>query len=125
MNSYNELWETVLSFCRENMNSIAFNMWIDPLKLIKIEAERVIVSAPAFKIDLIMTKYKSFIEDAFYNVMGFNVELEIIPEENISKENITKERILQKRNFLILKVLSLLLTTLLLVPQINLHIQHL
>ena len=91
MNSYNELWETVLSFCRENMNSIAFNMWIDPLKLIKIEAERVIVSAPAFKIDLIMTKYKSFIEDAFYNVMGFNVELEIIPEENISKENITKE----------------------------------
>ncbi len=91
MNSYNELWETVLSFCRENMNSIAFNMWIDPLKLIKIEAERVIVSAPAFKIDLIMTKYKSFIEDAFYNVMGFNVELEIIPEENISKENTTKE----------------------------------
>lgn len=91
MNSYNELWETVLFFCRENMNSIAFNMWIDPLKLIKIEAERVIVSAPAFKIDLIMTKYKSFIEDAFYNVMGFNVELEIIPEENISKENTTKE----------------------------------
>ncbi len=91
MNSYNELWETVLSFCRENMNSIAFNMWIDPLKLIKIEAERVIVSAPAFKIDLIMTKYKSFIQDAFYNVMGFNVELEIIPEENISKENTTKD----------------------------------
>ena len=87
MNSYNELWEAVRSFCRENMNSIAFNMWIDPLNLIKIEAERVIVSAPAFKIDLIMTKYKNFIEDAFYNVMGFNVELEIIPEENIPKEN--------------------------------------
>lgn len=87
MNSYNELWEAVRSFCRENMNSIAFNMWIDPLNLIKIEAERVIVSAPAFKIDLIMTKYKNFIEDAFYNVMGFNVGLEIIPEENIPKEN--------------------------------------
>ena len=91
MNSYNELWEAILSFCRENMNSIAFNMWIDPLKLIKLEAERVIVSAPAFKIDLIMTKYKSFIEDAFYNVMGFNVELEIIPEENIPKDNTLKE----------------------------------
>ncbi|MBR5203218.1 MAG: chromosomal replication initiator protein DnaA [Clostridia bacterium] len=87
MNSYTEFWEPIRSYCRENMNSIAFNMWIDPLKLIKIEADRAIVSAPGFKIDLIMTKYKSFIEEAFYNIMGFNVELEIIPEENIPKEN--------------------------------------
>ncbi len=86
MNSYIEFWEPVRAFCRENMNSIAFNMWIEPLKLIKIEADRVIVSAPGFKIDLIMTKYKSLIEEAFYNVMGFNVELDIIPEENISKD---------------------------------------
>ncbi len=91
MNSYNELWETVRSFCRENMNSIAFNMWIEPLNLIKLDAERVIVSAPAFKIDLIMTKYKTFIEEAFYNVMGFNVELEIMPEENIPKEHSDKK----------------------------------
>ena len=87
MNSYIEFWEPVRNYCRENMNSIAFNMWIDPLKLIKIEADRVIVSAPGFKIDLIMSKYKGLIEDAFYNVMGFNVELEIMPEENIPKDN--------------------------------------
>lgn len=87
MNSYNEFWEAVLSYCRENMNSIAFNMWIEPLQLIKIEPDRVIISAPGFKIDLIMSKYKSLIEDAFYNVMGFNVELELIPFENVPKEN--------------------------------------
>ncbi len=86
MNPYIEFWEPVRSFCRDNMNSIAFNMWIEPLKLIKIEADRVIVSAPGFKIDLIMSKYKTLIEEAFYNVMGFNVELDIIPEENISKD---------------------------------------
>ncbi len=87
MNSYNEFWEAVLSYCRENMNSIAFNIWIEPLQLIKIEPDRVIISAPGFKIDLIMSKYKSLIEDAFYNVMGFNVELELIPFENVPKEN--------------------------------------
>ena len=87
MNSYLEFWEPVRNYCRENMNSIAFNMWIDPLKLIKIESERAIVSAPGFKIDLIMTKYKSLIEEAFYNTMGFDVELEIMPEENIPKES--------------------------------------
>ena len=88
MNSYNELWEAVINYLRENMNSIAFNMWIEPLQLIKLEAERVIIAAPGFKIDLILSKYKAFIEDAFFNVMGFNVELELIPFENIPKENV-------------------------------------
>ncbi len=86
MNSYSEFWEAVLNFCREKMNTIAFNMWIEPLKLIKIEAERVIIAAPGFKIDLILSKYKNLIEDAFFNVMGFNVEIELIPFENIPKD---------------------------------------
>jgi chromosomal replication initiator protein len=68
------------------MNTIAFNMWIEPLKLIKIEAERVIIAAPGFKIDLLISKYKNLIEDAFFNIMGFNVEVEFIPFENIPKE---------------------------------------
>lgn len=91
MNSYSEFWDAVRNYCRENMNSIAFNMWIEPLKLIKIEAERVIISSPAFKIDLILSKYKSLIEDAFYNVMGFNVDLELIPEENVPKDNVESQ----------------------------------
>ena len=68
------------------MNSIAYNMWIEPLKLIKLESERVIIAAPGFKIDLIMDKYRQLIEDGFYNVLGFNVEIELIPFENVPNE---------------------------------------
>ncbi len=92
MNSYSEFWDAVLNFCRENMNTIAFNMWIEPLKLIKIEAERVIIAAPGFKIDLIMTKYRNLIEEAFFNVMGFNVEIELIPFENVPKDKSAEEK---------------------------------
>ena len=87
MNSYTEFWQAILDFCRENMNTIAFNMWIEPLKLIKIEAERVIIAAPGFKIELLISKYKNLIEEAFFNIMGFNVEVEFIPFANIPKEN--------------------------------------
>lgn len=86
MNSYNEFWEAVLNYCNENMNSIAYEMWIKPLNLIKIEAERAIIAAQGFKIDLIKTKYRNLIEDAFYNVLGFNVEIEFIPFESIPTE---------------------------------------
>ena len=93
MNSYSEFWDAVCNYCRENMNTTAFNMWIQPLKLIKLEAERVIIAAPGFKIDLIMDKYRQLIEDAFFNVLGFNVELELIPAENIPKENIEQNEV--------------------------------
>lgn len=92
MNSYAEFWEAVSSYCKENMNSIAFNMWIEPLKLIKIDADRVTVAAPAFKIDLIMSKYRNLIEDAFFSVLGFQVELELLPFETIPKDNVAEEK---------------------------------
>ena len=86
MNSYGEFWDVVLDYCRKNTNNIAFNMWIEPLKLIKLEADRVIIAAPGFKIELILSKYKNLLEEAFFNVMGFNVEIELIPFENVPKE---------------------------------------
>ncbi len=88
MNSYSEFWDAILNYCQQNMNNIAFNMWIAPLQLIKLEAERVIIAAPKFKIELIISKYKNLIEEAFFNTMGFNVEVEFIPAENIPKEKI-------------------------------------
>ncbi len=90
MNSYSEFWQAVCDYCRENMNSIAYNMWIEPLKLIKLESERVIIAAPGFKIDLIMDKYRQLIEDGFYNVLGFNVEIELIPFENVPNDKSEK-----------------------------------
>lgn len=86
MNPYSEFWQAVCDYCRENMNTIAYNMWIEPLKLIKLESERVIIAAPGFKIDLIMDKYRQLIEDGFYNVLGFNVKIELIPFENVPNE---------------------------------------
>ena len=92
MNSYSEFWDAVCKYCQDSMNSIAYNMWIEPLKLIKLDSERVIVSAPAFKIDLIMDKYKNLIEDGFYNVLGFNIELEIVPEGEVANKEETTEK---------------------------------
>ncbi len=98
MNSYGEFWEAVREYCRGNINSIAYNMWIEPLKLIKIDADRVTVAAPGFKIDLIMSKYKNLIVEAFYNVMGFEVELDLIPFENMPGEGSSEDKAASKNN---------------------------
>ncbi len=93
MNSYNEFWQAFLDYCHKNIDSdIAFEMWIKPLQLIKIEAERVIIAAPQFKINILMEKYNHLIKESFYNVMGFNVDIEFIPFENVPNEKDEKEQ---------------------------------
>ena len=68
MNSYSELWDMVKEYCKSNINETAYNMWIKDLELIKIDAERVIISTARFKINVTMEKYRQLIEEAFYKV---------------------------------------------------------
>ena len=56
VNSYQEIWEVVLNYCKEKLNDVAYKMWIEPMKLINIEADRVIIAVQEFKIKLIMER---------------------------------------------------------------------
>lgn len=67
-------------------SNTAYEMWIKPLKLIKLEADRVIIAAELFKINVLKDRYSKLLKEAFYNVMGFNVDIDIIPFENIPEE---------------------------------------
>ncbi len=87
MNSYSQFWETICNYCKENMESnTAYEMWIKPLKLIKLEADRVIIAAELFKINVLKDRYSKLLKEAFMSVMGFNVDIDIIPFENIPEE---------------------------------------
>ncbi len=87
MNSYSQFWETICNYCKENMESnTAYEMWIRPLKLIKLEADRVIIAAELFKINVLKDRYSKLLKEAFLSVMGFNVDIDIIPFENIPEE---------------------------------------
>lgn len=93
MNSYSQFWETICNYCKENMESnTAYEMWIRPLKLIKLEADRVIIAAELFKINVLKDRYSKLLKEAFYNVIGFNVDIDIIPFENIPEEKPAKNQ---------------------------------
>lgn len=67
-------------------SNIAYEMWIKPLKLIKLEADRVIIAAELFKINVLKDRYSKLLKEAFFNTMGFDVDIDIIPFENIPEE---------------------------------------
>ena len=87
MNSYSQFWETICNYCKDNMESnTAYEMWIKPLKLIKLESDRVIIAAELFKINVLKDRYSKLLKEAFFNIMGFDVDIDIIPFENIPEE---------------------------------------
>jgi len=67
-------------------SNTAYEMWIRPLKLIKLEADRVIIAAELFKINVLKDRYSKLLKEAFLNIMGFDVDIDIIPFENIPEE---------------------------------------
>ena len=87
MDSFMEIWEAVLKYCSQKINETAFNLWIDPLQPIGFENDSVtLYIKDDFKRGIILDKYLSLLNDAFENVMGFNVKIYITTDENELKE---------------------------------------
>ena len=95
MNSSNELWNLIKdylkNYCKENLNETIYTMWFECIELVSLKPDCVIIAAPRFKIDFILNKYLDVVKEAFQNVMGFDIEIKIIPTEDIPKEQIIDE----------------------------------
>jgi len=95
LNSSNELWNLIndylKKYCKENLNETIYTMWFECIELVSLKPDCVIIAAPRFKIDFILNKYLDVIKEAFQNIMGFNIEIKIIPTEDIPKDQIIDE----------------------------------
>ena len=80
MDSYNDIWELVRNYCKENMTETIFSLWLEPLELVSFEDDRVVLSASDFKAPIIRSKFKDLLSEAFEKYMGFPIEVEIRSE---------------------------------------------
>ena len=91
MDSFTEIWQAVLDYCKSNLNETAFNLWIQPLKPVKFENNSVTLSINEFKRNVVVDIYLPLLNDAFENVLGFNVTVYVTveePEENSSQPSV-------------------------------------
>ena len=91
MDSFTEIWQAVLDYCKSNLDETAFNLWIQPLKPVKFENNSVTLSINEFKRNVVVDIYLPLLNDAFENVLGFNVTVYVTveePEENSSQPSV-------------------------------------
>ena len=80
MNSFNEVFDMVKSYCLEsaNIGEVAFKLWINPLEPVKLEDNIAYFTVKSpFQKDIILKNYEKLLLTALSETLGFDVSIQI------------------------------------------------
>ena len=84
MQSFKDVWDRALLILEQDLNQTSFNSWIKLMIPMKMENDTAYFCvATVFLKKLIDQKFKSNIETALSDVMGFNVDVRIMTEDEV------------------------------------------
>ncbi len=81
MQSFTEVWDRTMEVIRPQVSSVSFDSWIKLLKPIKMEKNvAYFYVRTLFQKGTIVNQFTKIIEQSLFDVMGFDVKMEIITE---------------------------------------------
>ena len=88
MNSFEEVFENVKQYClQKNIPAIAITTWIDQMKPVSFNGtDAVFIVQTDFQRDIVFNKYGDILKEAFYNILGFEVNIIINSETDESNK---------------------------------------
>ncbi len=85
MESFNDVWNSALALIKERVSEASYNTWISMLRPIRFDDDEAFLYAQSvFQKGIISSKFKREIEQALFDVMGFEVRATILAEEDVS-----------------------------------------
>lgn len=99
LDSYNDIWTLVREYCQKNVSETIYDLWLKPINLVSFEDTKVVLSASEFKANIIRSKFMDLLNSGFEEIMGFKVDVEIIPEnapKKVNKEEKVEPAVLTK-----------------------------
>lgn len=87
MDSFNEIWQAVLDYCKERVSETAFNLWIKKIKFVRFENSSVTLELPStMYMEVVIGQYDEMLRTAFEQIMGFPVSIEYLNAEIIENK---------------------------------------
>ena len=78
MNSFMEIWKSVQDYCKTQITEVAFNVWIAPLTLVRLDENTALLTiGDTFKKEIVAVKFNDLLCEAFEQALGFPVHVEI------------------------------------------------
>ncbi|MGN0660499.1 MAG: chromosomal replication initiator protein DnaA [Oscillospiraceae bacterium] len=83
MLSFMDVFSRVKEYCEKNTSDINYNLWIQPLEPLKYEDNKAyLFTKNSFMKDVVAKNYTPVLEEGFKVIMGFDVEVVIVCEED-------------------------------------------
>ena len=93
MKSFVEVFDKVLEYFQQKVDrgelaEVAFKLWIKTLEPVSLDGNVAVFKVQSeFQKGIILKNYEKLLIDAFSEILGFDVEINIIPVENESEED--------------------------------------
>ena len=82
MTRFSDLLEIVKAELESELSPTAYNLWINPIKPIELKDSEIVLSLKNdFQKDIVMTKYGHRLKKGFKEILGFDVSIKFIVEE--------------------------------------------
>ncbi len=91
MESLKEMWQLVCEQLKKSCGEVIFEIWFRPLEIISFDGAKAEIATSEFKRKIIEQQFGNELREAFRQVMGFGVEVELINEENSAKKKNTQD----------------------------------
>lgn len=88
METFNDIWEAVLDYCKQRVNATAYKLWIEIVKFDDFNNSTVTLRFPKqMHISIVVSQYDELFHEAFEAVLGFKVNIEYTSEESEAQAN--------------------------------------
>lgn len=88
MDTLNDIWKEVLALCKQEVSDVMYSMWLSPLVFYKLDADTAVFTVNAeYKKNIILTKFAPLIKKNFKEIIGFDVEIDVIVDSAVSEKN--------------------------------------
>ncbi len=91
MDSFAELWELIKEECKNQVSESIYNVWFKDMELVSFSEKKAVIALSYFKRKIIETKFMSKLTDSFTNVLGFDIDIELIDIGTSTEQAVTKE----------------------------------
>ncbi len=85
-----QLWENVKAELKKNTSETVYSVWFHELALESFDGESVVLTDDPFRCKIINEKFIPLLEECFEKIMGFRVNVSVMPKQDKPKKTETK-----------------------------------
>lgn len=100
MNSFKDIWQLVAEYLKNKTSDMIYQLWIEPIVPVSFENDKALLYVKIdYQMGMIRDRYSDLIQEGFFNVFGFPVEIEFTCDASVLEASDNQEQKEEEENY--------------------------